>query len=379
MIAEYHDIWRTVYFNDEELWIDLNQEILHATKEAVETIPTNQIQHYFIEEAGIEYDFDPDFNPITFLSSLLKNVSPKSIPLIYAYILCRLLEVPTPALLLEGAYGSGKTTIARLISYIIQGYDIQISPQHLMKDDVPLILKNNKVVIIDNITYINLDQSNFLCEAITGGQLTKRKLYSDDTLLNYKMYAGFIFTAIKLDSLLPDLISRAILIPLQAISERQNENYLVKQIDVMKKKLNYHMVNDIVLIFQEWQENYGSSFRFPFFEFALKYITEKYKTEYYALNDIQDLLWFKQTKNVENLLNILERKIVRAEKMFNNWLVLNENRLRNWGFDWIKVRKTFPDGRAYAWQFYISEAKEEALRKMKVFLLGEEEHERKQD
>ncbi len=370
VIAEYHDIWRTVYYDETDLYVDLNQEILHATKEMAETIPTNQTQHYFVEEAFIEYEYDPAFNPIDFLTSLFSNVDKRHIPALYAYILCRLLEAPTPALLFEGAYGSGKTTIARLLSYIIQGYDIQISPQHLLKDDVPLILKSNKTVIIDNITYINIDQSNFLCEAITGGQLTKRKLYSDDTLLSYKMYAGFIFTAVKLDNLLPDLISRTVPIVLSPINKRNNESYLMKQIDIMRKKLNYCLVNDIVSIFQLWNDNYASSFRFPMFEFAVRYIAEKYQAEHFTLDDIQDLLWFKQSINVENLQTILEQKWILSHKVFNHWLGMNEVRLKDWGFSWNKIRKSMPDGsRPYIWVFSISDEKADVVKaKLKVFV-----------
>jgi len=354
LIAEYHDVWKTTHMEEDALYIDCGNEIIKITKDGLQGLASNQIEHYFVDTGSIEYEEDYEFDPLKFLSDTFNTIDELYIPLIYAYIICRFLNVPTPALLFEGAYGSGKTTAARLLSYLIQNYHIQISPKDLLKDEVPLILTQHKAVIVDNITYVNQETSNYLCEFITGGQITKRKLYTDDNLITYKTNAGFILTAIVLDNLMSDLISRTLPIALINSKYKMSEEAIMQYINANRKKFNFYIIRDIARVWLRWDSTYSSSFRFPFFEFVFKFIAREYNKKTIDISNVQEFLWFRQAENMELLSRIHKDQVLPTNRAINKWLLQNKQILEELGLSWEKRRRLLPDGtRPYRWEFKI--------------------------
>lgn len=105
--------------------------------------------------------------------------------------------MPTkPLLLLEGAPGSGKTAAPALLQLVLQGRRKAMQLQRNKEDDFGVVLLRSPIALFDNTdAYIDW-VPDAVCAYATGGQWTKRKLYTDDESLEIKPHA-FICVASK--------------------------------------------------------------------------------------------------------------------------------------------------------------------------------------
>lgn len=105
--------------------------------------------------------------------------------------------MPTkPLLLLEGAPGSGKTAAPGLLQLVLQGRRKAMQLQRNKEDDFGVVLLRSPIALFDNTdAYIDW-VPDAVCAYATGGQWTKRKLYTDDESLEIKPHA-FICVASK--------------------------------------------------------------------------------------------------------------------------------------------------------------------------------------
>lgn len=105
--------------------------------------------------------------------------------------------MPTkPLLLLEGAPGAGKTAAPALLQLVLQGRRKAMQLQRNKEDDFGVVLLRSPIALFDNTdAYIDW-VPDAVCLYATGGQWTKRKLYTDDESMEIKPHA-FICVASK--------------------------------------------------------------------------------------------------------------------------------------------------------------------------------------
>jgi len=105
--------------------------------------------------------------------------------------------MPTkPLLLLEGAPGAGKTSSLMMLQMVLQGRKKAMQLQRNKEDDFGVVLLRSPIALFDNTdAYIDW-VPDAVCAYATGGQWTKRKLYTDDESLEIKPHA-FICIASK--------------------------------------------------------------------------------------------------------------------------------------------------------------------------------------
>jgi hypothetical protein len=107
-----------------------------------------------------------------------------------------------PIVSLTGEQGSGKSTPLELLLCLLQDVDKAYASSLPSKED-PLIaiLSNSSIVCFDNIDGAHLEDpkngtiSDTICHVSTGAEVPKRKLYSDNTLLKYRIQNHALFTA----------------------------------------------------------------------------------------------------------------------------------------------------------------------------------------
>jgi adenylate kinase family enzyme len=119
---------------------------------------------------------------------------------------------PLPLLVFIGAHGSGKTTAARAIVKLLLGETGEVFSPVLDSQTFLLAMARLPIVAIDN-----LDDSppswlqNLLANAISGGALARRKLYTDSVLLAWACRAGLIITTRNPDfASRPDILERTL-------------------------------------------------------------------------------------------------------------------------------------------------------------------------
>ena len=102
---------------------------------------------------------------------------------------------PLPLLALIGARGSGKSTAARAICKLLLGEQGDVADPSLDERSFSVAVTRLPVLAIDNLDDDPPDWlQNALAQAVTGGNVTRRQLYTDAALLSLPVTAGIVVT-----------------------------------------------------------------------------------------------------------------------------------------------------------------------------------------
>jgi hypothetical protein len=98
--------------------------------------------------------------------------------------------MPTkPILLIEGAYGSGKTSVCTLLQLVLMGVENSMILQRNKEDDFGVLLLRSPIALFDNTdSYIEW-VPDAIAAYTTLGNWTKRKLFTDDENMVIKPHA----------------------------------------------------------------------------------------------------------------------------------------------------------------------------------------------
>jgi hypothetical protein len=145
------------------------------------------------------------------------NVTDEAWPLLVAWLVAVLFDVPRPLLLLTGEQGTGKTTTAARLAQLI---DPSPAPTRTAPRDVEswvVAAAGSQVVALDNLSTVPDWLSDALCRASTGDALVKRQLYSNDQLAVITIRRAVILTSIDAGALRGDLGERLVPVELERI------------------------------------------------------------------------------------------------------------------------------------------------------------------
>jgi len=121
-----------------------------------------------------------------------------------------LYDIPKPIMLLYGGQGSGKSTALRLIRRIIDPSNTEILTMQYDPREFIQQLVHNYFAPFDNVSHLTQWQSDTLCRAVTGGGISKRKLFSDDSDVIYTFKRAIALNGINIPADKPDLLDRCI-------------------------------------------------------------------------------------------------------------------------------------------------------------------------
>jgi hypothetical protein len=136
---------------------------------------------------------------------------------------------PVPGLVILGPQGSAKSTSAKLIGGLV---DPKVAAQRACpksEEDLIIAAQTSRVLSYDNLSGMPEWLSDALCRLITGGGLSKRKLYTDDTEFVIDVLRPVILNGIDYLATRPDLAERCIAIQLVQPTKRRLERDLKRE------------------------------------------------------------------------------------------------------------------------------------------------------
>jgi len=141
-----------------------------------------------------------------------------------------------PHLLLSGEQGSAKTSTAGTLRGFVDPVRAarnaagETSGAIREARSIPSVAKQNYVLALDNLSYINNEISDVLCRLCTGGSIDDRKLYTDSELASLDVTRPVILTSIVEVVGRPDLLDRTITVETRAPTPRVTDAELHRRI-----------------------------------------------------------------------------------------------------------------------------------------------------
>jgi energy-coupling factor transporter ATP-binding protein EcfA2 len=148
-------------------------------------------------------------------------------------------DVEQPIAYVYGPAGSGKTTLLKMTKDLIDPSVGGISIPVRNPDDILPLLNKTWIFANDNISKISDEMSDFLCTLATGGESSRRKLYSDGDVHTFNVKNPAYLTGINVEASNSDLLSRTILFKTEAVidGKRLSGTDLQRKYEEMKPKL----------------------------------------------------------------------------------------------------------------------------------------------
>ena len=150
-------------------------------------------------------------------------------------------DTPHPIMWIIGGQGSGKSLRARMLKSVI---DPSILDQTSLPDnrkDLGVLLSNCYCLVLDNVDApFTSWQVEMLCQAVTGGAQVARELFSNGEIAINTFNRGvLIFTSIGIVTNAPDLLDRALILPVDDIpaTEKRSENKLWEEFENVRPKI----------------------------------------------------------------------------------------------------------------------------------------------
>ena len=140
--------------------------------------------------------------------------------LVYA-VTCFISNIPHPVPILHGPQGSGKSSVFRVLRRLIDPSAIEVLSFPRDVNELIQKLSHHWVALFDNVTTLQIWQSDALCRAVTGEGFSKRQLYTDDDDIIYNFRRCVGLNGINVAATRADLLDRSILIGLDRIPPDQ--------------------------------------------------------------------------------------------------------------------------------------------------------------
>jgi len=128
---------------------------------------------------------------------------------------------PYPLLALSGTQGAAKTTLSRVLRYMIDPHELQ--DRGPPRDEQTLIVsaRNSWISAFDNLSDMPVWFQDALCRMSTGGGFSSRELYTDFDEVVIHVTRPVVLTAIEDIATRGDLADRTIHVKLPALEETQ--------------------------------------------------------------------------------------------------------------------------------------------------------------
>ena len=198
-------------------------EVVEITAEGWQVISTKTCPIKFIRPKGVGALPTPKKGSVDMLRAYI-HVADEEWLLIASFLMaCFKPEGPYPILNLIAEQGSGKSTTAKILKWLIDPSSTTGRLLRTMPRDEQAIFigsKNNHVLAFDNLSGVRNWLSDALCVLSTGGSFVTRALYTDDEENILEAMKPVILTGIGDLAIRGDLLSRSLIVSLPRLDAK---------------------------------------------------------------------------------------------------------------------------------------------------------------
>ena len=248
---------RLAYVND-EFYYDFggaDWELLKITKDGINFVGYSASTPIFIRTSKtakqIEPNLMPDGNPLDEFAKFCRVPNPE---LFKVHLISMLIAgIPMPIMAIPGHAGASKSTISSMVKRVIDPSGIA-NEDNLKsfphgEDNFVTSLAGSYFSAYENISHIDVDVSNMLCRAITGGSFEKRTQYTNSDVYTISVKRKIIINGIDFTISQSDLADRSIIYEMERIPEDQRRTD--KFVEETFSKLLPNLLGEIFLILQK--------------------------------------------------------------------------------------------------------------------------------
>lgn len=238
-----------IAFKDDTLYYAVSKDFTVAVKDnKIMKYKGNEMYFYYPEY--FKEQCIPDFkSPASALPELVKKV----FNIDDEYLLCFLAQLCTffipdinnPILVLNGGQGTSKSTTSKKIKALVDPANLDVTTMPDKEDGLFSVLLSSYLVAFDNVDRISSTFSDILCTNCTGGNAGKRKLYSDNDLIQIKLHTNVILNGIGEFVKKSDLAERCNTIYLEQIRHRATERKVWSEFENLKPQILGSIFNTI--------------------------------------------------------------------------------------------------------------------------------------
>lgn len=217
---------RRIYWQGQCLWICLgprSQRSVRITRDGWSIVDTPPVIFYPASNAAALPE-PTRGGHLDSLKQFFPSVTTESWPALVGFLLASFVnEGGYPLLCIAGPENVGKSMATELIRCLcdpVVGLDARTSMPKT-PEDLYTIAANTHVISLENVSKITHEMSDALCKVLTGGSEESRKLYSQGITHILRSRNPVIMNGIGATPERPDLLSRCIVVELQAIPEER--------------------------------------------------------------------------------------------------------------------------------------------------------------
>lgn len=223
--GQEHHLDTRVVRRDEAIWYDLGTDQWQAVKitsmgwEVVNDPPILFCRYKHQQSQPIPQKTDASY--IKKVEGFLNLAKPEYNILFLVYLAsCFIPNIPHPIPIVFGPQGAAKSTLAKVLSKLIDPSSTGVSGMPSDQAELVRQLSHHWFIFFDNITAISTLASDLFCRAVTGEAFSKRELYSDDDDVIFAFQHCLGLNGINNCGQKPDLLERALLFRLESIPKR---------------------------------------------------------------------------------------------------------------------------------------------------------------
>ena len=224
--GEKKSVFHRIARHKTNIYLDLcndKWEVVEITAEGWQVISTKDCPVKFIRPKGTGALPTPEKGSVDMLRAYI-HVADEEWLLIASFLMaCFKPEGPYPILNLIAEQGSGKSTTAKILKWLVDpSSTIGRLLRTMPRDEQAIFIgsKNNHVLAFDNLSGVRSWLSDALCVLSTGGSFVSRALYTDDEENTLEAMKPVILTGIGDLAVRGDLLSRSLIVSLPRLSSK---------------------------------------------------------------------------------------------------------------------------------------------------------------